>query len=139
MSLLPPLSASQRAALAVANVATVAILASASCTALRGPEPRAGECRFAVFNRTSAALDVRVVSGTEATRFLDGGPWDATASASIGGLNPGEVLTHAVACAEERVLVRGVPIVATGLVAGAVYAMAELVEGRRVSMALSWP
>lgn len=103
-------------------------IATALLTACGGtrPSPRGVQCDLAVVNRTAAALDIRVATGW--------GP-----PALIGGLNPGELLTHSVPCAHRRVWVVGVPITATGVTARAVAEGADLEAGRRVVVTLHWP
>jgi hypothetical protein len=63
-------------------------------------------------------------------------------TAKIGALNPGELLTHSVPCAEQRVWVAGIEIpwqVGARPRFGAVYGEANLVEGERAQIALHWP
>lgn len=86
------------------------------------------DCVFVVHNYTAQALDIRLERGLSGR--------------SIGAVNPGELLSESIACAERRVGVLGVPIpaqVAAPVQFRAVYASAELVYGERVILPLYWP
>jgi hypothetical protein len=60
----------------------------------------------------------------------------------IGALNPGELLTHSVPCAQRLVWISGIPIpqqVGAPVSFGFVQGQEALVEGERVAIALQWP
>lgn len=106
-------------------------LVLAGC-AVRSPAPAAlsgPQCEFVIQNLTSAPIEVRLAR-------------TSMSSIAIGTLNNGEVMTHAVPCAQRYVLVFGVEIpwqVGAPRRFGVVYAEAELVEGERVRTPLRWP
>lgn len=106
----------------ILTIAGTAVALAAACGARRVPAPDGG-CEVVVSNRTSVALDARLVTGP-------------ASSASLGGLNPGESLTHVVPCAQGQVVVRGIPIVTSGFFVGAVQGSAELVAGERATVLL---
>jgi hypothetical protein len=61
---------------------------------------------------------------------------------AIGALNPGELLTHSVPCAQQGVWIGGIPIPQqVGAPVGFHIAQgwAELAEGNRVEVSLFWP
>jgi hypothetical protein len=101
-------------------------LAGASCATLPFGERDwiGGRCDFVVFNRTGSALDVRLLR-ERSTRVL-------------GALNPGELLTDRVSCAEQYVWISGTPIpMQVGAPVGrSVYGWAELVRGERAIVSL---
>jgi len=115
----------------------VLLAAVASAVLLPGCARRAGTaaraaapyCQFVVHNQTPSIVEVRLQVRDMATL-------------PIGTLNPGELLTHEVPCARQRVLVEGleVPWVvgATGRF-GVLYGEATLVESQRPRIALHWP
>ena len=109
---------------------TVALMVI-GCATAPAPEPRAvpESCQFVVYNQTPLALEIRLQVR-------------AFATTPIGALNPGELLTHAVSCAQQRVWIAGIEIpwqVGAPLRFGVLYGSAELVEGDRVQIALHWP
>lgn len=115
------------------RVHTTVLAAVAASSCATGPHPESSliqrECRVVVQNRTPLAVEVRL-----RVRALSTAP--------IGALNPGELLTHSVPCAEQRVLVVGIEIpwqVGAGRRFGAVYGEAELIEGERAQIVLYWP
>jgi hypothetical protein len=60
----------------------------------------------------------------------------------VGALNPGELLTESMSCAERRVWVRGIAIpsqVGAPAGVGFVQGWADLVRGERAIVALHWP
>ena len=86
-------------------------------------------CEFIVYNQTPHALEIRIRAGA----------WSTT---PIGALNPGELLTHSVACAERTVWIGGIAIpsqVGAAVQFGVVESRAEFVEGDRAEIALRWP
>lgn len=100
-----------------------------AAAAHQAADPRGSRCEFVVHNQTPASIDVRLAVSTFST-------------VSIGALNAGEVMTHAVPCAQGQVLVLGVEIpwqVGAPRRFGAVYAEAVLVEGERVRVPLQFP
>ena len=110
-------------------VAAALVVAGCARPPARPAGLREATCQFAVFNRTPHALEIRL-------GLRRGSP------APIGAINPGESLTHAVACAEDRVWVGGVPIpsqVGAPVRFGLVQHSAELVEGSRVEISLHCP
>jgi hypothetical protein len=108
----------------------VAAVVSSCATALhRDGEVGAPSCEFIVYNRTPHALEIRM----RVRRF---------SATPIGVLNPGELLTHSVPCAERRVWIRGIPIpsqIGAPVTFGFVQGEEALVEGERVEIALQWP
>jgi hypothetical protein len=110
-------------------IAVAVVVASCATGRYREPQRLRKDCEFIVYNRTPLALDIRL-----RVRALS--------TATIGALNPGELLTHAVPCAERRVWIEGREIpwqVGAWLRFGALHGSADLVEGERVSIALHWP
>jgi hypothetical protein len=99
--------------------------------ALAGREGRAADrsCDFVVHNQTADALEIRLlVRGSTFT--------------PIGVLNPGELLTYSVPCAEKRIWIRGggLPVQAGAFArTPPLTAWTDLVEGERVIVALHWP
>ena len=119
-----------RTALSRRGAASLSLaLAAAGCATLPFGERDwiGGRCDFVVFNRTGSALEIRLLR-ERSTR-------------AIGALNPGELLTDRVSCAEREVWVRGTPIPAqVGAPVGRfVYGWAELVRGERAIVSLQWP
>lgn len=92
-------------------------------TQARIPEPT---CEFVVFNRTAAALEIRMFFSQMST-------------VPLGALNPGELLHHSVPCSAGTVVIRGVGIAQVGVHTGHVQAGARLVQGARVQVALHAP
>ena len=107
------------------------VLLACGCAAARhqGREREGVQCEFVVYNRTPHALEIRM----RARRL---------STIEIGTLNAGELLTHSVPCAVQRVWIGGVPIpsqvgapVSFRFVQGEVI----LIEGERVEIPLQWP
>jgi hypothetical protein len=115
-----------RGVTAAALLLTAAATSSCASSFPAAAPLAAHECEFAVFNRSPAALEVRMLVR-------------GTTMVPIGGLNPGEMLTQRVPCSMERVVVRGTGIAQVGVLAGSVHDHAELIPGERVRLALSWP
>lgn len=94
-----------------------------------GPHLVQPSCEFIVHNRTPLALEIRLQVR-------------ALSTAPIGVLNPGELLTHSVPCAQRRVWVAGIELpwqVGARARFGVVHGAADLVERERIQIALHWP
>ncbi len=97
--------------------------------AAAGPRPVQSTCEFIVYNRTPLALEIRM-------RVR------AASTAPIGSLNPGELMTHSVPCAERSVWIAGVeipPWIGAPTRFGVLQGSADLVAGERVQIDLHWP
>ncbi len=108
-----------------------AILAAVAVTgcAVRTPEPVQRECVLQVINATSQIVEVRI-------------PVRAYSTWPIGTLNPGELLNYNLPCAAGRVFVMGREVpwaVGAPRTFGAVYGEADLIEGERARIILTWP
>jgi hypothetical protein len=121
------------AMVAVARAAAVAIglVAAAGCAARSRPVAARGgpQCQFVVHNQTNAPIEVRLAT-------------TSMSSVAIGMLGGGELMHHAVPCAQGHVLVLGVEIpwvVGARPRFGVIYREAELVEGARVRVPLHFP
>lgn len=105
-------------------VATGCAARSGAAVARGGPQ-----CEFIIHNQTNAPIEVRVAS-------------TSMSSVAIGMLGGGELMHHAVPCAQRHVLVLGVEIpwqVGARPRFGVLYREAELVEGARVRVPLHFP
>lgn len=110
---------------------TTLTVVAASCAGMRHSTRSTGSeaCNVAVHNRTPQPLEIRLRVRAQAT-------------APLGSLNPGELMTHSVPCAERRVWVAGIELPRQAGARprfGVVYGEAELVRGERVQVALHWP
>jgi hypothetical protein len=97
--------------------------------AAAGSRPVQSSCEFIVYNRTPLALEIRLRVSAGST-------------APIGMLNPGELLTHSVPCAERSVWIAGVeipPWIGAPARFGVLQGSADLVAGERVQIDLHWP
>jgi hypothetical protein len=116
----------RRAGRLTLGVAMVSIaVAGAGCATLQHREP---PCEFVVYNRTQHPLEIHLLRARSTT--------------PVGALNPGELLTHSVSCAENRVWIRGITIpaqVGAPVDFGFVHGWADLVQGEKASVALHWP
>jgi hypothetical protein len=86
-------------------------------------------CTIVVFDRTPHALQIRLGIG-------------AFTSGPIGALNPGELLTYSVPCAQGSVWITGIPIpsqVGAPVSFSSVGGWTALVPGGRAQIALEWP
>jgi len=113
----------------VIAAAFVAAAVAASCAPRRQELVTPASCKFAVYNLTPHALEIRM-----RVRRLSTTP--------IGTLNPGEVLTYAVPCDRRRVWIVGIPIpsqVGARVSFSSVQGHVDLIEGQRVQIALQWP
>lgn len=111
------------AALCLATVSGCAARSGAA-TARGGPQ-----CEFVILNQTTVPVEVRLAS-------------TSMSSVPIGTLGGGELMHHAVPCAQGQVLVLGIeiPWQVGGLRRfGVVYGEADLVEGARVRVPLRFP
>jgi hypothetical protein len=124
-----------RGTIARAALASVALLSLASCARLRRDTLKdPSDCEFVVRNQTAWGMHVRLVKQEPGSLL--------TSSSEIGMINGGELLTHRVPCSQEFVWVRGVPIpsqVGWPLPFPFADAIADLIPGQRVSVALHWP
>jgi hypothetical protein len=90
--------------------------------------PLSNRCELSIFNRTVHALDIRV------------GHW--LTSYSIGAVNTGEKVSHAVSCAEGGVWITGVAIptsVGAPVRFHSVQDWVDVFPGERANLSLHWP
>lgn len=105
--------------------------AATGCAARSAAEAsrREPQCEIVILNETTVPVEVRLARTSMST-------------VSIGTLGGGERMHHAVPCAQRHVLVLGVEIawqVGAPRQFGVVYGEAELVEGARVRVELTFP
>lgn len=108
-----------------------AVVMVPSCAPRRDPEPLSVQksCEFVVTNRTPLALEIRIQV-------------HATSTTPIGALNPGELLTHSVPCAQKQIWIAGIEIpwqIGARPRFGVLLGSADLVEGERGQVTLGWP